>query len=220
MARGHERGGTAAGGGAPRGAGPRGRTARAAGPPALERVDGGRYGDVAVLAPAWRSAPAGFVILFSDAAGWGASEAAAARALAAQGAFVLGIDTPRYLATLDRIDEPCHHLPGDAEGLARQIQRQEGIAAYRTPILAGIGEGGAVAAHVLAEAMPNTFAGAVALAPAAALPGHVPACGKLPATPAAMPGFWTVESRNADPAPARRPRRPPSRPDRPRRGGR
>jgi type IV secretory pathway VirJ component len=168
---------------------------RAAEPLPARQLDGGRYGTVTVLEPAAKGEPAGFVILFSGAAGWGEQEQAAARDLAADGAVVLGVDTPRYLTTLDAIDEPCHHLPGDAEGLTRQLQRQQGMAAYRTPILAGIGQGGALAARVLAEAMPNTFAGAVAVSPPETLPGRAPACGRLPGSAgaaAAMPGFWDV----------------------------
>ena len=108
----------------------------------------------------------GLVVLFSDASGWSSLTDDAAAALARDGALVVGIDLPAYLRRLDlHTKEACHSLVGDIELISRQIQRDRGNTSYRTPIVVGIGEGGAVAAVILAQAPSATLSGAVAYDP-------------------------------------------------------
>jgi type IV secretory pathway VirJ component len=162
-------------------------------------VDGDRFGEVTVARP---SAMRAVVLLFSGAAGWGATEAAATAKLTAAGALVVGIDSRFYLDRLAEIDEACHALTGDAEALGRTVQRDDSTGAYRFPILAGIGEGAALAEAILAQAPLNTFAGAVSVdMPSDPLPGRPPCTDVLHMTlaadpanhpPGPLPGFWTV----------------------------
>jgi type IV secretory pathway VirJ component len=85
-----------------------------------------------------------------------------AAALARDGALVVGVDLPTYLQRLDtHTGEICHDVVGDIESISRQIQRERGNTSYLTPIVAGIGEGGALAAIMLAQAPAATVAGAV-----------------------------------------------------------
>jgi len=161
----------------------------------------GRFGSVHVVEPV--GPVAGMVILFSDGAGWDAAAGAAATALAAKGALVAGVDTAGYRRTLDAAGKGCHDLVSDAETTSRSLQRARGYTTYHTPILAGSGEGGTLAAVILAQAPDATLAGAVSLDPTVAINTRQPLCAGAPPTPIsgggfaygavpALPGFWTV----------------------------
>jgi type IV secretory pathway VirJ component len=146
----------------------------------------------------------GLVVLFSDAGGWSSAMDDVAAALARDGALVVGIDLPAYLRRLDlHTKDACHGVVGDIESISRQIQRERGNTSYRTPIVAGIGEGGLVAAVILAQAPAATLSGAVAYDPALSVQTLIPLC----STPAAsadsgggfeygpwssLPGFWVA----------------------------
>ncbi|CAH2601086.1 Virulence factor family protein [Rhodovastum atsumiense] len=150
-------------------------------------LDGGRYGEVRLQQPTGEVR--GLVVLFSDAGGWEAADDATAQALAAAGAIVVGVDTPRYLRRLDQTRDACDDDAfNDAESLSHQLQRQHGAGVYLAPILAGTGIGGTLARVALAQAPANTIAGAVMLRPAAIIPGTRPLCAEPPAT-AADGGF-------------------------------
>jgi type IV secretory pathway VirJ component len=170
------------------------------GAPFVYATDGGRYGKVRVVEPEHRAI--GFVIFFSGEHGLTAADAAAARTLAGTGALVAEVDTAAYLKRLDKLDEKCHYLAVDAEALSRQVQRARGFPNYLTPILAGVNEGGTLAAMALSTAPQATIAGAVSLDPSAVVTSWRPICtsGSIKAlahgfrygAPKKLPGFWTV----------------------------
>ena len=128
----------------------------------------------------------------------------AAIALTRDGALVVGVDLPDYLARLDaHSGEACHDVVGDIDSISRQVQRERGNTLYLTPIVAGIGEGGALAPAILARAPAATIAGAVSYDPTVAVHTRIPLC----STPGAktdldggfvygpwpsLPGFWVV----------------------------
>ena len=119
----------------------------------------------------------GLVVLFSDAGGWTSVSDDTAAALARDGALVVGVDLPDYLARLDALSgEACHDVVGDIESISRQVQRERGNTRYLTPIVAGIGEGGALAAAILAQAPAATIAGAVSYDPTVAVRTRIPLC--------------------------------------------
>jgi len=126
-------------------------------------LDGGRYGDVKVAAPA--NAPRGYVVLFSDSGGWTSADDARLQAIARAGALAVGVDTDAYLDRAARLDPRCLQLLGDAEGLSRQLQREHPGTEYFFPILAGVGRGGALAAAIVAQAPAATIGGAVSVDP-------------------------------------------------------
>ena len=146
----------------------------------------------------------GLVVLFSDAHGWTSVSDDAAGALTREGALVVGVDLPDYLARLDaHLGEACHDVVGDIDSISRQVQRERGNTRYLTPIVAGIGEGGALAPAILARAPAATIAGAVGYDPTVAVQTRIPLC----STPGAktdlhggfvygpwpsLPGFWVV----------------------------
>ncbi len=144
----------------------------------------------------------GLVVLFSDAHGWSSISDDAAAALARDGALVVGVDLPAYLQRLNaQAGETCHTVVGDVESISRQIQRERGNTSYLTPIVAGIGEGGALAAIVLAQAPVATIAGAVSYDPTTTVPSPIPLCAATSAEPGggfaygpwrSLPGFWMV----------------------------
>ena len=163
-------------------------------------IDVGRYGMVKTAEPEHQAR--GFVIFFSGHDGLTASDDAAARAIAGVGALVAEVNTPAYLRRLDKTDEKCHRLVGDMELLSRELQREHGFPNYFTPILAGVGEGGTLAAMALTEAPAATIAGVVSFDPSATVTSRRPICTSASVQARAagfsygakkhLPGFWAV----------------------------
>jgi type IV secretory pathway VirJ component len=116
----------------------------------------------------------GEVILISDAGGWGDKENAVANKLVSKGAVVIGIDFPSYLKALQNYDvsenEGCIYLVSDIESLSQQVQRATGDSAYELPIVAGVGEGGALALAIASQTPDATIAYTVAVDPLAGIP--------------------------------------------------
>jgi phosphatidylglycerol lysyltransferase len=165
-------------------------------------LETGNLGNVRQINPV--GAMRGLVVLFSDARGWSSISDDTAAALARDGALVVGVDLPTYLQRLDtHAGETCHGLVADVEAISRQLQRERGNTSYRTPIVAGIGEGGALAAIILAQAPATTIAGAVSYDPTISVHSRIPLC-SASATSAepeggfaygpwpSLPGFWMV----------------------------
>ena len=100
--------------------------------------------------------------------GWDAASDKIAAALAHEGAFVAGVDLPTYFRQVGaQPNARCSDAVSAIELISREIQRQRGNSNYWTPILAGVGEGGAFAAATLAQSPASTIAGAVSLDPTA-----------------------------------------------------
>ncbi|MXN48369.1 virulence factor family protein [Shinella kummerowiae] len=114
--------------------------------------------------------PGASVFLISDAAGWGSDEEKMAAGLVAKGAAVIGIDFPTYLKTLQADVGDCVYMVSDVEALAHQVQRAGGATRYNPPVLAGIGDGGALALAMIAQSPAATIGEAIAVDPAAGIP--------------------------------------------------
>jgi len=142
--------------------------------PRVELRDAGRLGRVALWRP--RSAPSQLVVLLSDDTGWSPAWSQAAEALRDEGVAVAGVDLPSYLAALRASDDGCHYVVAELEALSQRIQRELGSESYRSPILAGAGQGATLALAALAQAPAATLAGAVLADPAPALSTKVPLC--------------------------------------------
>lgn len=115
-------------------------------------------------------APDASVFLISGAAGWGDDEEKQAAALVEKGAAVVGIDFPAYMKTLAADDGDCVYMISDVESLAHQVQRAGGATSYNPPVLAGIGEGGALALAMIAQSPAATIDEAVVVDPEAGIP--------------------------------------------------
>ncbi|GAA5234677.1 virulence factor family protein [Verticiella sediminum] len=101
----------------------------------------------------------GAVMLISDAEGWDAAADALARALAGAGALVAGVDVRTLYRDARAVD--CLYPYGDLDNLARNVQAYLQARTVYAPIVAGLGEGGALAYAVSAGAPAGTFVGAL-----------------------------------------------------------
>lgn len=112
----------------------------------------------------------GMVFLISGASGWGATEESEAANLLKNGAAVVGIDFPTYIQSLSADEGDCVYMISDVEDLSQQVQRRVGNATYRHPIIAGIGDGGALALAMISQSPPTTVGEAIAVNPTAGIP--------------------------------------------------
>jgi len=131
---------------------------------APEKLSFSIFGEVLIYRNTDRNGgePGRAVLLLSDAA-WDARMDRAARAMADMDATVVGIDTARLLAPLRTKAPGCLYQAWEFEGLSKIVQKTLGFKGYHQPVLAGFGEGAAVAYATLAQAPKETFAGAIAL---------------------------------------------------------
>lgn len=123
------------------------------------------------------------VFLVSNSAGWGQAEETEAQALVKQGAAVVGIDYPSYIHSLHADDGDCIYTISDIEDLSQQVQRRLGNANYHHPILAGIGDGGALVLGMIAQSPPVTVGGAIVVDPTAGIPLQKELCTPATKTP-------------------------------------
>ena len=132
-----------------------------------------------------------FLFLLSDQDGWNAELDKVVDALAADGVAVVGVDLPRWLGKVSAAtdDGDCHYLTGDLEDTAKFLQRSWNVPTYRTPVVAGIGDGGTVAYAALADAPAATLDGAVSVDATGTATTRLPICAGAPATPRDGGGF-------------------------------
>lgn len=109
------------------------------------------------------------IFLLSDETGWTPDNDAQAKALAAKDALVVGIDLPAYRTMLGQDKNDCIYMISDIEQVAQQVQRSLGNGAYRSPIIAGSGAGGAFVLGMIAQSPPATIGGAIAVDPEASI---------------------------------------------------
>ncbi|CDZ32287.1 Virulence factor family protein [Neorhizobium galegae bv. officinalis] len=123
-----------------------------------------------ILVPNNGSELEGIVFLISGGPGWGAREDTEAQKLLAAGAAVVGIDFPSYIKSLAADDGDCIYMVSDIEDVSQQVQRRIGNSQYRHPIVAGIGEGGALALAMISQSPNATIEEAIAVDPLAGIP--------------------------------------------------
>lgn len=144
-----------------------------AGTPA-RTFDTGQIPDPVILLP---DGPAlGSIMLFSSEDGWSSEDDALAARLQAEGAAVVGIDLPGYLAALDAEGQECIYTVADFESLGHQLERATGATTFHAPIVAGSGQGGALAIDLLAQTPADTLGAVVAADPADGAPLATPLC--------------------------------------------
>ncbi|WP_429931223.1 virulence factor family protein [Agrobacterium vitis] len=119
--------------------------------------------------------PKSIVFLLSDKDGWSDKMKAEAERLRSNGSIVVGIDTPRYLQSLQADlkssdEDDCIYTVSDIEDLSHQIQRHVGGADYLPPLVAGIGEGGTLALAILAQTPNATIGETLAVDPGDVIP--------------------------------------------------
>lgn len=129
--------------------------------------------------------PTQVVLFLSDADGWNRPDVESARALASLDTLVIGVDVPRYLATMaDRAGDELYPF-ADLEVLSQFVQKRIGLGSYLAPVVIGRGVGATLAYAIAAAARPNEFAAAVSLGfcPDVTLPRPLGAGGGLVIAP-------------------------------------
>jgi type IV secretory pathway VirJ component len=86
-----------------------------------------------------------------------------ATVLAGQGAMVVGIDSRRFFADLERDGGKCVFPDGDLENLSHFVQAYYRLPTYITPVLAGYSAGSSLAYAVAAQAPSGIFSGLLTL---------------------------------------------------------
>ena len=122
---------------------------------ATKLVHYGLFGNVHVAAPAGE--PKRTIVFLSDKNGWDARSEALAAALSDDGALVLGVDLPAYLKEMLSINDKCSSPSAHIEEMSHWMQRDQKIAEYSPPVLAGDGAGATFAYAVDAQAPKGTF---------------------------------------------------------------
>ncbi len=132
---------------------------------AEKQLPAGRFGTATVYMP--EGTPQSVAIFVSGDGGWNLGVVSMARALAKEGAVVIGVDIRRYLASLraaaQKPDASCSSLAGDFETLSHRIQKQIGMTEYQVPVLVGYSSGATVVYAALVQSPPGTFEGAMSL---------------------------------------------------------
>ncbi len=127
---------------------------------APEKLSFGVFGEVLI----YRNVPEpGRTVLLLSEGAWDARMDKAARSMADMDATVVGIDTDRLIGPLRGKAEGCFYQAWEFEGLSKIVQKTLNFKTYHLPVLAGFGEGAAVAYATFAQAPKETFAGAITL---------------------------------------------------------
>lgn len=124
--------------------------------------------------------PKGMAFLFSDQGGYGQQERTAARAIAAAGATVVGVDLPRSFVKAAAGQDDCVYFVSDIEQISQTLQRSIGMHAYVHPIVVGTGVGGTMALALAAQSPQATIKRFVAVDPGDALPFAKQLCSGAP----------------------------------------
>lgn len=170
---------------------------------AVTEVSHGRFERVRVLMP--EAGPGRVVIWFAGDAARAGERRAQIEALRADGAMVALVDGARLRQVLARDGGACAFSAGDVENFSRYLQAFQHVPTYRLPLLAGDGDGAALAYAVAAQAPDHVFAGLLTegLCPSAAPGGMI--CGKGVGAggalqPASLPLPWLAATAPAGPA--------------------
>jgi len=134
----------------------------------------GRFGAVTVYREA--AQPRQVVLFVSGDGGWNLGVVEMARELTSTGALVVGIDILHYLKELGAGGDACLYPAADFEALSQFVQKKLDLPRYLTPVLVGYSSGATLVYAILAQAPPNTFAGAVSLGFCPDFPATKPFC--------------------------------------------
>ncbi|HZX91622.1 MAG TPA: AcvB/VirJ family lysyl-phosphatidylglycerol hydrolase [Rudaea sp.] len=128
---------------------------------ATKLVHYGLFGNVHVAAPAGE--PKRTIVFLSDKSGWDARAEAMVSALSDDGALVLGVDLPAYLAEMLSINDKCSFPAAHVEEMSDWMQRHQQLKNFANPLLIGDGAGATFAYAVDAQAPKGTFAALITL---------------------------------------------------------
>ena len=128
---------------------------------ATKLVHYGLFGNVHVAVPAGE--PKRTIVFLSDKNGWDARAEALASALSDDGALLLGVDLPAYLAEMLSINDKCSFPAAHIEEMSDWMQRHQQLKNFANPLLIGDGAGATLAYAIDAQAPKGTFAALITL---------------------------------------------------------
>ncbi len=155
----------------------------------VEKTD--TLGIAEVIAP--RAEPTGLVYLLSGDGGYGFWDRVKARRFAANGAVVVGIDTPATFAKAEKLSDDCVYFVSDIEQVSQNIQRVLDVDSYHSPLIAGSGLGGTFALALAAQSPDATVGRTIAVDPHAALPLRKELCSEAKHVQTADGAGWIYE---------------------------
>ena len=119
------------------------------------------YGDVTIYKPAGRIDSV--ALFLSGDGGWNLGVVPMARKLTEQNALVIGVNIPKFLATLDQGDGACTDPSAELLKLVQDVTSSYDIAKDDPPVVIGYSSGATVAYTVLVQAKAGSFAGGIGL---------------------------------------------------------
>ena len=122
----------------------------------------GAFGNVTLYRPV-AIPPTSVVLFVSGDGGWNLGVIDMARRLQELGAAVAGIDMRTLQRNLEATSRKCVYPAGDFEELSRAVQLRLKLPRYVRPLLVGYSSGATLVYGVIAQAPPETFAGAMSL---------------------------------------------------------
>ncbi|HEY4787766.1 MAG TPA: AcvB/VirJ family lysyl-phosphatidylglycerol hydrolase [Bacteroidales bacterium] len=107
--------------------------------------------------------PSNIVLFISGNDGWNSGVVNMAKAMTSLNTMVVGIDSKRYVAYLQRLNSSCYYPAADFENLSKFIQKKYRLPNYISPVIIGYSSGATLAYGIIAQAPENTFKGAIGL---------------------------------------------------------
>lgn len=144
----------------------------------------------------------GLVILISDTGGAKTRETDLTSALLKRHLIVASVDFDTWRDTLNKEDGECIYLVSDLEALSKDVLRRLDLDVYFHPVLAGIGEGGAIAYAAAADSPENTLAGTVVVDPSLSSHTRLPSCTEDVQAVKTSDGGYAYEINATTPSPA------------------
>ncbi|MBN6151997.1 virulence factor family protein [Xanthomonas sp. AmX2] len=150
---------------------------------AAEKLSHGRFEQVPVLLP--QGDAERVVLWFAGDSGGDAARRRQVEALRRDGAMVALIDSAHLQRVLAGIDGSCGFSAGDVENFSRYVQAYYHVPTYHLPLLAGDGDGAALAYAVAAQAPRQVLAGLLTedFCPQQRLDDQICGAGLAPAAP-------------------------------------
>ena len=131
-------------------------------------------GPITVYQPS--GTPRSVALFISGDGGWNRGVVDMARALAARGALVAGVDIRRVIKLAPLRDRGCTYPAAQFEQLAHSLEARFAVSQYHYPILVGYSSGATLAYALLLQAPVGTFAGALSLGFGPDLEAPTPLC--------------------------------------------
>jgi type IV secretory pathway VirJ component len=129
--------------------------------PAVTKFDFQELGPITVYQPS--GAPKSVALFISGDGGWNLGVVDMARALAARGALVAGVDIRRAIRVPPLHERSCIYPAAQFEQLAHTLEARYSLPHYQYPLLVGYSSGATLAYALLLQAPAGTFAGALSL---------------------------------------------------------